>query len=234
MDEKIGNNFSDKDVLKYLKLSGEINRVFDNLVIQKKAKEHFTKTGDSISTELLQESCDQFRRLYGLTRAQDMFSWLKTQNLSVDDFEAFIENQLMVEKIKSQLSSNEKVENYFNQNKSQFDSAVLYRILLDEEGKASLVYSEIEDEGEDFRETAQKYSLDKTTAANGGYIGEFFRYQLADDEALSANPGDLIGPLQTPIGYEIIMVSEINRAESLTDTLCDLIGKKLFDEWLSS
>ncbi len=63
--------------------------------------------------------------------------------------------------------------------------------------------------GESFSDAALRYSDDKYTKKSGGYLGsveEGSLYPVLNTAIFEARPGQLIGPLRTPVGYEIIMV----------------------------
>ncbi len=64
--------------------------------------------------------------------------------------------------------------------------------------------------GEAFSDVAIKYSDDKYTKKSGGYLGyvqEGSLYPVLDTAIFKAKPGDLIGPIRTPVGYEIILIN---------------------------
>ncbi len=64
--------------------------------------------------------------------------------------------------------------------------------------------------GESFSNAAGQYSDDKYTSKSGGYLGpveEGSLYPVLNTAIFKARPGQMIGPLRTPVGYEIILVS---------------------------
>ncbi len=65
--------------------------------------------------------------------------------------------------------------------------------------------------GEDFAELARKYSEDKASGVNGGDLGYFGKGTMVkpfEDAVFSANPGEIVGPIETQFGYHIIKVFE--------------------------
>ncbi len=63
--------------------------------------------------------------------------------------------------------------------------------------------------GEDFAELAQTYSEDESNREKGGDLGFFKRGAMVkpfEDAAFAANPGDIVGPVQTTFGLHLIKV----------------------------
>lgn len=64
--------------------------------------------------------------------------------------------------------------------------------------------------GADFAQLARERSKDPTTAGAGGALGEFFRGQFVpefEEAVWTAQPGTLIGPIQTRFGWHVIKVN---------------------------
>ncbi|MBI5325790.1 MAG: peptidylprolyl isomerase [Ignavibacteriae bacterium] len=63
--------------------------------------------------------------------------------------------------------------------------------------------------GEDFAALARQYSQDKSSAAQGGDVGYFAKGAMVkpfEDAAFAAEPGSIVGPVETQFGYHIIKV----------------------------
>jgi peptidyl-prolyl cis-trans isomerase D len=63
--------------------------------------------------------------------------------------------------------------------------------------------------GEDFAQLAQTYSEDESNRDKGGELGFFKRGAMVkpfEEAAFAANPGDIVGPVQTTFGLHIIKI----------------------------
>jgi parvulin-like peptidyl-prolyl isomerase len=82
---------------------------------------------------------------------------------------------------------------------------------------AGTVISKIKN-GEAFSDAAVQYSDDKYTKKSGGYLGpveEGSLYPVLNSAIFKAKPGDILGPIRTPVGYEIILVNGFKSSELL-------------------
>ncbi len=63
--------------------------------------------------------------------------------------------------------------------------------------------------GEDFAQLARQYSQDRGTAQRGGDLGWFPRGRMVkpfEEAAFAAEPGAIVGPVESPFGFHIIAV----------------------------
>jgi parvulin-like peptidyl-prolyl isomerase len=92
-------------------------------------------------------------------------------------------------------------------------SVYAYRILLESEQEALQVRRLLE-QGADFLETGEKYSLDGFVEL--GYINETDIFDpLFIKAAFQQQPGELSQPVETPQGYYIILITEKEEASTL-------------------
>jgi len=230
-----GVDISENDLLRYLKLSGRITPILSDMVIQQLVRNYFIQNQMEISIDELQRACDHFRSNIGLYKASSTHEWFNSLNISIDDFEQFIETGLMVSKLKKDVASIENVKAYFKEHHKEYDTVVISHIFVTEEGRASLIYSEIQDEIEDFAVMARKYSENKKTSKTGGYLGAIRMKDLQKDIAIKiqeSQPDDIIGPIAINDGFEIIKINQIEKATELTDDIMEEINDILFKQWV--
>lgn len=73
--------------------------------------------------------------------------------------------------------------------------------------RCAALRARIEDEGDAFAELARAHSEDAVSAARGGDLAIFHRSasnRLLKKAAFDAAPGELVGPLRTPLGWHLV------------------------------
>ena len=85
-------------------------------------------------------------------------------------------------------------------------------------------------------EAAHLYDLDERRRLTCGFEGKVSRWKLKPDLAakvFAANPREVVEPIQTDAGFELLMVEEFVAAELTPETRQQILDK-LFQEWLES
>ncbi|WP_026076163.1 peptidylprolyl isomerase [Noviherbaspirillum massiliense] len=230
-DEVIGT----EDFVRLLKLSGQFDSLIEQLVRDKLTVRVAKKQGISVSPQEIQDRADQFRRVQGLHRAADMNQYLDALGVSLDEFEAFITDNLYQEKMMAQVCSDQAVEDYFKLHSPRFDSIEVSHIVLDAENKAKEMIAVLQDDPDSFAEMAREHSM-ADTREQGGVIGKVLRGSLKPDieaRIFNAEPGDLLGPFPSPDRsfYEIFAVNGKHPA-SLDEETATEVRRLLREDWL--
>lgn len=204
--------------------------VIEELIVEKAINEH----GIAVDQEDLQMLADEWRAENGLYKAEDTHEWLQDENLTLEQFEQRLRDQYRRELVKEAVTR-DKIENYFAEHRSEFDSAELSQILVADEGVAQELRTQICEEGADFAAMARKHSADMDTRELGGRIGRVGREELnpaMQTAVFTAQTGQVLGPIKLEEGYCLVRVDQLQFAE-LTDEIRDTIENRLFDEWLA-
>ncbi|MEM8779120.1 MAG: peptidylprolyl isomerase, partial [Cyanobacteria bacterium P01_G01_bin.49] len=101
---------------------------------------------------------------------------------------------------------------------------------------ASHVFYQIEQEEMSFYQAAHLYDIDEKRRFKCGYEGKIYRWSMNPEFSaivFAAKPNEIIGPLKTEQGYQILMVEEFIEAE-LTAEIYEDIMTKMFNEWLAA
>jgi parvulin-like peptidyl-prolyl isomerase len=214
-----------------LQLKTFTQKVWQKKVIEKAAQER----GLTVTPEEIQVVGDQLRREKRLEKAADTIAWLVDQMISVEDLEAGIRDRLLAQKLAEHLFSKE-VEKVFVQNKLQFDQIILYQIVVATRQLAQELFYQIQEGEISFFDAAHLYDIDENRRHLCGCEGKVYRWGLKPDIAVavfSAQPGEVIRPIETERGYHLFLVEKFLPAE-LTPQRYQEILHNMFNEWLSN
>jgi peptidylprolyl isomerase len=230
-DEVIGI----EQVVRIWKLTGQFESLVEQFVRERLTVRAAKKHGVRIAPEEVQERADRYRRIKGLHRAADTNRYLDRLGVSLDEFEAFVTDDLYQEKMMEQVCSRRAVEQYFAGHAPRFDAIEVSHIVLDAEGAAREMIAVLRDDPACFAEMARSHSV-AATRERGGVIGRLLRGSLKTDveaKVFNAAVGDVLGPFASPDRsfFEIFMVTAKHPAVLDEDTAAE-IRRLLREEWL--
>ena len=116
-----------------------------------------------------------------------------------------------------------EIKAYYNEHKDDYfqnEKRVLDYVLLELKptaGDSSAIIQQANEllqdakDGKDFAQLAELYSQDPGSAEKGGDLGFFGRGQMIgefEEASFNAEPGDLVGPIETSFGMHLISVEE--------------------------
>jgi peptidylprolyl isomerase len=187
------------------------------------------QAGLSVASQELQAAADAFRRRRGLNTAAEANAWLAGQRLSILDLEDALEGDLLLGKLKDRVTA-DRLADHFAANGRGYDRASLRQIVVAREDLARELLAQVRDEGHDFAELARRHSRD----GSSGAILSVRRRQLpaaVADQVFAAEPGELVGPVSTPLGFQLLLIEEIQPA-ALDGPTAALIREELFAGWV--
>ena len=94
------------EVLNYMRMNGIYNKLLREIQAQKITSRAACETGLKVSDEELQRAADAFRLLNNLEKASVFKEWLTKVDMSLEDFEEFLERNILVSKFKNALAQN--------------------------------------------------------------------------------------------------------------------------------
>jgi parvulin-like peptidyl-prolyl isomerase len=219
----------------YLKQNIQIKQICQEITYDKIVTQAATARNISLTEEEIQAEAHRQRRTMGLEKATDTFAWLNSQLITDENWEAGIRNSLLRKKLAEVLFTQE-AKVFFGQNKLNFDSILLYQIIVPYEQLAWEIFYQIEEQEISFYQAAHFYDINEKRRYMCGYEGKIYRYSLSPQvEAIvfGAKVGEVISPFQTEQGYHIALVEEFISAE-LTPEVHQEILNKMFNEWLAN
>jgi parvulin-like peptidyl-prolyl isomerase len=210
-----------------------LREICQKIVVQEIIQQAAQDRSIAVSSAEIQVEADRQRCEMRLENAADTYAWLQEQLITAEDWEAGIGDRLLGEKLAEALFAQE-VEKYFVENRLNFEQVLLYKITVPYQQLSQELFYQIEEKEISFYEAAHLYDVDAERRSQCGYAGKVYRSQLKPDIAsivFGARRGELLGPVQVPQGYDLMVVEEFLAAE-LTTEIRQLIVDRLFQEWL--
>jgi hypothetical protein len=91
------------EVVDYLRMTGQFSPALREVVQRKITAEAAKKSKIKVSNGELQRAADAFRVANGLNKSSDTDRWLKSNGISLEAFEDFLETNLLINKFKDAL-----------------------------------------------------------------------------------------------------------------------------------
>ena len=186
------------------------------------------------SEEELQAAGDAFRLEHKLLGSTETLAWLSDQRITVEDWSQGIRIQLLTKKLKEHLFG-DVVDNHYISNRDDYRRVALSQILVSDLPNALKLAYALREEHASFCALALEHSKGKQSKENGGFIGICFTAKLMPEiaEAISeAKEGEVIGPIQTKLGYHMIKIEKWFPVE-LND-IREQVLEALFQNWLQT
>ncbi len=223
------------EVIDFLKKNLQFREVYQHILYQKIINQKATELNLQVKLEEIQQEAESQRRQQRLEKAADTYVWLSEQMITPEDWEVGIREKLLRQKLAEFLFS-KRVDEFFQQNKLNFDQVILYQIIVPYEKLALEIFYQIEEEEMSFYQAAYLYNTEEDRRYKCGYEGKLFRWNINPDMAaaiFAAEPQTVIHPIKTEQGCHILMVEAFLPAQ-LTPEIYQEILHKMFEEWLMS
>ena len=223
-----------RDIYRQAKLSRQVPSLIEAIVTRKIITSTAQEAKISVETQELQQAADEFRLFNQLQNAEETRMWLQKHDLTLDDFEELIYTSLFSDKLAQNLFA-KKVESYFIEHQLDFAGAIIYEIVLDDEGLATEFFYAIEEKETTFYALARQHCREAEMRRKSGYKGIVRRQELKPEIstavfAIERIP-QLLKPIITSEGVSLILVEEIILPE-LNEELQWQISSHLFSQWL--
>jgi parvulin-like peptidyl-prolyl isomerase len=171
--------------------------------------------GITVTDEELQAAGDGFRLEHKLLGASETLAWLAQQRITVEDWSQGIRVSLLTQKLKEHLFG-EAVNTHYTINRDDYRRVALSQILVLDLTEAVKIAQALRGESASFCALALEHSKGKQSRENGGFSGIRFLGDLLPEIAKAvaeAKEGEVIGPIQTKLGYHILRIEKWFPAE---------------------
>jgi parvulin-like peptidyl-prolyl isomerase len=231
-----GEPLSLHDVLLTARVKGQLLAPLRETVEDRLIAEQAARQGIVLSDDDLQREADAFRQANRLQKAEATHAWLADHHLTLLDLQSRLERQLLRRRLTERLVTQEQIERYFVENRQVFDRAVLSQLVVERQGVAEELLTQVREDGADFGALARRHSLHRESRPAGGYLGVVSRTTLTpavEAAVFGAAAGAVLGPFQTPLGWALVRVEELLPAV-LDAAVTERIRGHLFQKWLDA
>jgi hypothetical protein len=226
---------TDAEVVNHLRRSAKFAEIAasaerDALVIA-----NADKLGITVSDEEWQARGDAFREEHKLWGTTETFAWLDKQRISVDEWSEGIKIMLLEKKLKEHLFGGAVDAAYLN-NRNNYRRVALSQILVSDLATAWKIIQTLREGHACFSALALEHSKGKQSQENGGFVGIRFLGELVQEivEAITdAKEGEIIGPVQTKLGYHVLRVEKWFPSQ-LNQEAREQILNAMFQVWLQN
>jgi parvulin-like peptidyl-prolyl isomerase len=214
-------------LLKRLHLQTRLGPLVREALLRQYLVDQARAAGLSVSTEELQQAANAYRRRAGLNTAADTHAWLAQHGLSLDDFEAGLEEHLLAARLRQQQSAG--VEAYFATHREDYERLRLALLVVGRDDLARELASQVRDEGRDLDAVAAEHGLPVIRP-------ELLRKELGEALAAAlaaAKDGEVVGPVATPEGFALVQIEE-RHEPVLGPAIRQRLQDELFEGWLAA
>ncbi|MBC7972585.1 MAG: peptidylprolyl isomerase [Verrucomicrobia bacterium] len=160
--------------------------------------------------------------------------WCQLKGVTLDYFNSVVLRELQVQKFK-QLRFASQVESEFLRIKSDLDQVEYSLIQLTNLSQAQELYFQLRDDGADFGQLAQQYSLGNERST-GGRVGPVPLSTLPIEVAAlfrNEQVGIVYGPIPLADGFWVVRLEQFTAARLTEATRTDLMNR-LYNQWLQA
>jgi peptidylprolyl isomerase len=223
-----GSAISLEAALQWRLLAGD-NSLEDETVSSVSVLKYAAENDISVSSDEIQDFYNEWRYANELENAEATNIYMTENGLSGSSAQQFAEVGALRNKIRLSIDD-DKVTEFFNENKPAYDVAEIYSITVESKDLADEIVSQLKDEEDSFLNLALEHSVDEDTYKQGGYVGEVTRSMVtAESEAgiFGASEGEIIGPFQNGDDFSIYMVRKVY--PPVLDDIRETLRDELFE-----
>jgi putative peptide maturation system protein len=182
-----------------------------------------------------QRALDAFRSSRGLLSAAETVAWMEANDLTQERLERLVRGQAQAFALRDRVASDVGLEAYWDAHPGAFDVAHMVRLRVRRRAQAEALAAEIR-RGRPFHAVMdEEFSEGRLVALPHGCLETTRRRTLppAHAEAIfAAAAGDVVGPLDGEIGFDLVRVIRIEVADFADTASRDAAGDAVFEEWL--
>lgn len=208
-----------EDNAQYEQLSQEaLGDLLDIAWITGEAEERGIEASEREVEQQLQQTIDQ-----NFKNRQEYENFIRDSGFTQEDVDLRVKLQILSTKIQEGVANansevpSDDAEKFYEANKADFTQPAQRDIRLvrnRDEAKVEQALTRLEEDGSDasWKTVAAELSNDETTKSNGGArqgVTEGLLEQELNDAVFDAEEGELVGPVETPLGFYVFEVTGV-------------------------
>ncbi len=226
---------TDAEILTYLRRSAKFAEIAIAAEREALVLANCNQLGIEISDDEWQAAGDAFRLERKLWGNAETSAWLEEQRISVDEWSQGIKVALLEKKLKEHLFG-ATVDGAYVSNRDNYRRVALSQILVTDLATAWKIVQILREGQASFCALALEHSKGQQSQENGGFVGVRYLVELIPEIAkplTEAKEGEIIGPVQTKVGYHVMRVEKWFPIE-LNQAVREQIMDSLFQAWLQN
>jgi putative peptide maturation system protein len=184
--------------------------------------------------EHTQRALDAWRTAHGLLTARETHAWLDANALPAERLTELLHARAAEYALRDQVAGAD-VDAYATSHARAFDVAHVARMRVRTRARADLLAAQVAQRG--FNDVMdEEFAARRLVAMRNGHLGSIRRRDLPAEQAgevFSASAGDVIGPLESAEGIDLLRVIRIEVADPAQASTRHAIVDALFEEWLT-
>ncbi|MDZ7960232.1 MAG: peptidylprolyl isomerase [Aulosira sp. DedQUE10] len=226
---------NDAEILIYLRRSAKFAEIAVAAEREAVVLANCNQLGIEISDDEWQAAGDAFRLERKLWGNVETLAWLEEQRINVEEWSQGIKVALLETKLKEHLFG-ATVDGAYISNRDNYRRVALSQILVTDLATAWKIVQILREGEASFCALALEHSKGKQSQENGGFVGIRYLVELIPEIATpltEAKEGEIIGPVQTKVGYHVLRVEKWFPIE-LNQGVREQIMDSLFELWLQN
>lgn len=229
-----GKPITTRDVVTYFKGTGAFRNAVYQLIGLEVVRQACAEHGIAIEPAELDAHAEQRRAELGLRDAVSMNNYCRWLGITFEQWLQSVEDDLAKQKLARRVITDALIDEHLAQHSTQLRTVTLARAVCEDGAAAARVRAAVEVEGRDFCAVAREQSIEESTRAAGGYLGNVTKGLLPpaiDAAVFAATEECLLGPFEENGHWTLYQVLRIRDAARDDATLAR-IRVQLFANWL--
>lgn len=199
-------------------------------------EEAVKRWGIEPAAEHTQRALDAFRSSRGLLSASQTLAWMDANALTQERLERMVQGQARAFALRDRVAGDLGVEAQWHAHPGAFDVAHIARLRVRTREQAETLTAELRSGREFYAVMEREFAARRLVALSHGSFDAVRRRELPRvhaDAIFAAPEGEVVGPLESESGFDLVRIIRIEIAEFDDASSRDALNSAVFEEWLT-